>query len=115
MPVTTIEGHEIHVDDEGFMTVYDEWSEDLGKTLAAQIGIDMTDEHWQAIRFLRSDFIAQGETPTLRRVSVTGGILTKRLFQLFPKKPAKKMAYIAGLPSPRAACETPAGREENLT
>jgi len=101
MPVTTIDGHEIHVDDEGFMTVYDEWSEDLGKTLAAQIGIDMTDEHWQAIRFLRSDFTAQGETPTLRRVSVTGGIPTKRLFQLFPKKPAKKMAYVAGLPKPQ--------------
>ena len=43
MPVTTLDGHEIHVDDEGFMTVYDEWSEDLGKTLAAQLGIDMTD------------------------------------------------------------------------
>ena len=26
MPVTTIAGHEIHVDDEGFMTVYDEWT-----------------------------------------------------------------------------------------
>jgi tRNA 2-thiouridine synthesizing protein E len=24
----------------------------------------------------------------------------KRLFELFPKKPAKKMAYIAGLPKP---------------
>jgi tRNA 2-thiouridine synthesizing protein E len=26
---------------------------------------------------------------------------TKRLFELFPKKPAKKMAYVAGLPKPR--------------
>ncbi|HSE09376.1 MAG TPA: TusE/DsrC/DsvC family sulfur relay protein [Nocardioidaceae bacterium] len=101
MPVTTIEGHQIHVDDEGFMTEYDEWSEDLSKVLAAQIGIDLSDEHWQAIRFLRSDFAEQGETATLRRVSVQGGIPTKRLFQLFPKKPAKKMAYIAGLPKPQ--------------
>ena len=101
MPTTTLDGHEIHVDDEGFMTVYDEWTEDLGKTLAAQIGIDMTDEHWQVIRFLRSDFTEQGETPTLRRVTVAGGVPTKKLFQLFPKKPAKKMAYIAGLPKPQ--------------
>jgi tRNA 2-thiouridine synthesizing protein E len=36
----------------------------------------------------------------LRRVSTVGGIPTKELFQLFPKKPAKKMAYIAGLPKP---------------
>jgi tRNA 2-thiouridine synthesizing protein E len=100
MPTTTIDGHEIHVDDEGFMTEYDEWSEPLGKALATQIGIQMTDEHWKAIRFLREDFAAQGETPTLRRVTVSGGIPTKELFKLFPQKPAKKMAYIAGLPKP---------------
>ena len=94
-PATTV-----HVDDEGFLTEYDEWDEDLGRALAAQIGIEMTDEHWKAIRFLREDFREQGETATLRRVSTVGGIPTKKLFALFPKKPAKKMAYIAGLPKP---------------
>jgi tRNA 2-thiouridine synthesizing protein E len=100
MPITTIDGHEIHVDDEGFMTDPDEWSEPLAKTLAAQIGIDLTDEHWQAIRFLREDYAREGETATLRRISVVGGIPTKSLFQLFPQKPAKKLAYVAGLPKP---------------
>ena len=100
MPTTTIDSHEIRVDDEGFMTEYDEWNEDLGKVLAAHIGITMTDEHWEAIRFLRRDFPEHDETPTLRRVTTVGGIPTKRLFTLFPKKPAKKMAYIAGLPKP---------------
>ena len=101
MPVTTINGHDIHVDDEGFMTEYDEWTEDLGAALAAQIGIEMTSEHWNAIEFLRTDFPAQGETATLRRLATVGGLPTKQLFALFPKKPAKKMAYIAGLPKPR--------------
>jgi len=101
MPATTIGGHEIHVDNEGFMTEYDEWTEDLGKVLANQIGIELSADHWQAIRFLRQDFPEQGETATLRRVSTVGGIPTKQLFVLFPKKPAKKMAYIAGLPKPR--------------
>jgi TusE/DsrC/DsvC family sulfur relay protein len=100
MPTTTIDGHDIHVDDEGFMTEYGEWDETLGKALAAQIGLDMTDDHWKAIRFLREDFASQGETPTLRRVSTVGGIPTKQLFVLFPQKPAKKMAYVAGLPKP---------------
>jgi tRNA 2-thiouridine synthesizing protein E len=36
-------------------------------------------------------------------VTTVGGIPTKDLFGLFPKKPAKKMAYIAGLPKP-AGC-----------
>ena len=101
MTTTTIAGHEVHVDEEGFMTEYDEWTEDLGREGAANIGItEMTHDHWAAIRFLRSDFAEQHETATLRRVTKVGGIPTKQLFTLFPKKPAKKMAYIAGLPKP---------------
>ena len=101
MPVTTIGARTVHVDEEGFLTEYGEWDEALGKELAARIGIDMTEAHWKAVRFLREDFAVQGETPTLRRVSTAGGIPTKELFALFPAKPAKKMAYVAGLPKPR--------------
>jgi TusE/DsrC/DsvC family sulfur relay protein len=101
MVTTTIDDREIQVDDEGFMTRYDEWTEDLGAALAAGIGIVLSEEHWKAIRFLRRDFLDHGETATLRRVATVGGIPTKQLFVLFPKKPAKKMAYVAGLPKPR--------------
>ncbi len=100
MPVTTMNGREVHVNDEGFLTEYDEWDEDLAKVLANNIDIDLTDEHWKVIRFLREDFKAQGETATTRRVQTVGGVPTKEQFSLFPKKPAKKMAYIAGLPKP---------------
>ncbi len=101
MPTTTIEGHHVQVDPEGFMTDPMEWSEGLARALASQIGIELTDEHWQAITFVRHDFADQGETPTLRRISVVGEIPTKKLFALFPQKPAKKLAYVAGLPKPR--------------
>ena len=101
MPVTTIAGHEIHVDDEGFMTEYTEWDETLAAALADAIGVEMSDEGWKAVRFMREDFVAQDKvTPTIRRMSTAGGFDTKTLFELFPKKPAKKMAYIAGLPKP---------------
>jgi tRNA 2-thiouridine synthesizing protein E len=100
MSVTTLDGRPIHVDEEGFLTDPREWDEDLGKALAAAIGITLTDEHWTAIRFLRDDFADMGETATLRRVSTRGGIPVKKLFALFPQKPAKKMAYVAGLPKP---------------
>jgi tRNA 2-thiouridine synthesizing protein E len=101
MPVATIEGHDVHVNEEGFLTDPAEWNEDLGKALAAQIGITLTDEHWKVISFLRADFEEKGETATLRRVSTVGGVPVKQLFAMFPKKPAKKMAYIAGLPKPQ--------------
>ena len=100
MTVTTLDGRDVHVDSEGFLTEYDEWDEELAKVLAAQIGIDLTDAHWQAIRFVRDDYRSQGETPTIRRIGTVGGIATKDLFQLFPKKPAKKLAYVAGVPKP---------------
>ncbi|MFZ0325395.1 MAG: TusE/DsrC/DsvC family sulfur relay protein [Actinomycetes bacterium] len=100
MPVTTLNGRDVHVDDEGFLTEYDEWDEDLGKVLASNIGIDLTDDHWKVIHFLRDDYKTQGETATIRRVSTVGEVPTKHLFELFPKKPAKKMAYVAGLPKP---------------
>jgi tRNA 2-thiouridine synthesizing protein E len=101
MPTTEIAGKTVTVNDEGFMTEYDEWNEEIAAVLAKQIEIDMTDEHWKIIRFLREDFKAEGETATSRRVQNVGGVPVKQQFELFPKKPAKKMAYIAGLPKPK--------------
>ena len=73
MATTVINGKELVVDDEGFMTEYDQWDETIGQELATAIGVDMTDDHWKVIRFLREDFQAKGETPTIRRVSTAGG------------------------------------------
>lgn len=101
MPVTTIGAQQVHVDAEGFLTEYGEWDEDLGRTLAEAIGVELTDAHWAVIRFLREDYPQRGETATLRRVSTVAGVPVKELFRLFPGKPAKKMAYVAGLPKPR--------------
>ncbi len=101
MTVTTIGATQVHVDAEGFLTDYAEWNDDLARQLAAAIGIELTYAHWKVIRFLREDYLAQGETATLRRVSTLAGIPIKELFTLFPGKPAKKMAYIAGLPKPQ--------------
>ncbi|OFW62789.1 MAG: sulfur relay protein DsrC [Actinobacteria bacterium RBG_16_67_15] len=102
MSTTQIAGREIHVDDEGFMTDPQEWTEDLAPALAKHVGIDeLTPDHWLVIRYLRNDFATEGETATLRRISSNAGVTTKRLFELFPQKPGKKMAYVAGLPKPK--------------
>ena len=98
MTVATIQGRGVHVDAEGFLTDAAEWDESLAETLAANIGIDLTEGHWSAIRFARLDFETTGETPTLRRMATVGGVSTKDMSALFPKKPAKKMAHVAGLP-----------------
>ena len=101
MPSTTIAGRTVDVNEEGFLTDPTLWDEEMGAELARLIGIEMTDAHWKIIHFLRDDYSVMGETATLRRVSTQAGTPVKELFALFPKKPAKKMAYVAGLPKPK--------------
>jgi len=98
--LVTIAGRQVHVNDEGFLTEYDEWDEAVAAVLAADIGLELTPERLEVLRFVRSDYRAQGASPTLRRVATVGAFPIKRLFELFPKKPAKKMSYVAGVPKP---------------
>ena len=101
MPKMEIAGKQVEVNEEGFLTEYDEWTEDIAKELAKNIDIEMTDEHWKLIKFLREDYKAKGETPTTRRVQNELGVPVKQQFTLFPKKPGKKMSYVAGVPKPK--------------
>ena len=67
-----------------------------------RIGLDLElTRTGRLIRFLRDDFARPGRDRDLRRVSTVGGTPVKELFGLFPGKPAKKMAYVAGLPKPK--------------
>lgn len=100
MPVVQILERPVHVDAEGFLTELSEWDEDLARALAQQIGLELTHRHWEVVRFLRADYAERGQTPTTRRVDVVGGIPVKEQFALFPRKPGRKMAYVAGLPKP---------------
>lgn len=100
MTTSMIGDRQVSVDAEGFMTDPAEWDEDLAEVLAERIGLTLEEGHWKAIQFARDDFASNGETPTLRRMATAGGIPTKEMFALFPKKPAKKMSYVAGLPKP---------------
>ncbi len=101
MPSTTIAGRQIDVNEEGFLLNPDDWTDELGAEFARLIGVEMTEDSWKLVKYLREDYKAQGETPTLRRVSLHTGMPVKALFTLFPGKPAKKMAYVAGVPKPK--------------
>lgn len=101
MAVRDIKGKQIEFDEEGFMVDSTQWNEEIAAVLAAEIGVDpLTDRHWQIIQFCRKDFAEQGDAPTLRRITKEAGIPTKELYKLFPKGPAKKVAYVSGLGKP---------------
>jgi len=102
MPAATYAGTEVAVNDEGFFTDPAQWSEEMAPQIARQEGIaELTDRHWQVIKFMRQEYEAKGTGPTVRVLGKTSGVTVKELYQLFPKGPAKTAAKIAGIPKPR--------------
>ena len=99
---TMVAGHPVDLNEEGFFVDPDQWTDDMAPELAAHEGIDeLTDKHWQVIRFMRAEFAAKGTGPTVRVLGKTSGVSVKELYELFPKGPAKTAAKIAGIPKPR--------------
>ena len=92
----------MEVNEEGFFVHPETWTEDMVPELARREGIDqLSDQHWQVIRFMRSQYLEKGTGPTVRLLGKTSGVSIKELYQLFPKGPAKVAARIAGIPKPR--------------
>ena len=101
MSTREIAGKTINFDEEGFMSNPAEWDKAVASELAKEIGIEeLNADHWKVIEFSRADYEANGEAPGLRRITKTGGVPTKQLYKLFPKGPAKKIAFVAGLGKP---------------
>ena len=95
-----IAGRRVEVDGEGFFVDPDAWTSEMAVELAADLELTLDTERMDVLRFVRADYAARGTSPTLRRMKTVGGFQTRRLFELFPGKPAKKIAYLAGVPKP---------------
>lgn len=90
----------IDVDAEGFLQKPEQWTEELGVEIASDLGITLTDKHWQVINFMRNRFLATGNAPSIRTLGKESGVPIKELYHLFPKGPAKLAAKIGGIPKP---------------
>jgi tRNA 2-thiouridine synthesizing protein E len=93
-------GHQVTVNEEGFMTEASQWTPDIGEAIAEELGLKLTPDHWKVITFCREDAAREGQPPGLRRISKLSGVGTKELYALFPKGPGKLAARVAGLPKP---------------
>jgi dissimilatory sulfite reductase related protein len=102
MSTVTIATVGVDLNDEGFFTTPEQWTEDMVPELARREGLDtLTEDHWKVIRFMRAQYLANGTGPTVRVLGKTSGVSIKELYQLFPKGPAKTAAKVAGIPKPR--------------
>lgn len=90
----------VKFDKDGYMEDARAWTPEIAAALAEREGLQLTDRHWIVINFVRKEFEANGEAPTLRRITKASGVDTKEMYQLFPGGPAKIAARISGLKKP---------------
>jgi len=98
---------QIETDEEGYLTNLDDWTPDLAEEMAKQEGIELTDQHWEVINFLRDYYDEYQIAPAIRVLTKAIGKKlgkekgnSKYLYELFPYGPAKQACKFAGLPKP---------------
>jgi len=61
-----VNGRPVQTDSEGYLKNLDDWSEDFARAQAKIEGLELTDEHWQLIRFLRDYYAEHGVQAQVR-------------------------------------------------
>lgn len=105
--VLKVGDREFELDEDGFLVDWEKWDEEVAKAFAAQDGIELTDEHWEIIHFLRKYYLEYKIAPPIRMLvkevkkalGPEKGNL-KYIYKLFPGGPAKMACKYAGLPKP---------------
>ena len=97
----------IETDKEGYLLASELWTVDIASHIASLEGIEMTQERWQVVNFVREFYITYDTSPAMRALVKAmqneygpekGN--SRYLYRLFPKGPAKIATKLAGLPKP---------------
>jgi len=91
----------VDLDDKGYMNQPDMWNEKVAAALAKDEGIiDLTEDHWTVIDFLRDFQEEHGTAPMIRVLCKGTGFSLQKIYDLFDNGPAKGACRVAGLPRP---------------
>jgi tRNA 2-thiouridine synthesizing protein E len=100
-------GKVLETDEEGYLSNLSDWNEDVAASMAGVDGCDLSDNHWEVIKFLRSYYEEYQIAPAVRVLTKAIGKKlgkdkgnSKYLYELFPYGPAKQACKYAGLPKP---------------
>ncbi|MUK50123.1 TusE/DsrC/DsvC family sulfur relay protein [Aliivibrio fischeri] len=100
-------GKQIERDAQGYLKNHTDWCEELVPLLAKEENIELTEAHWEVVRFVRNFYDEFKTSPAVRMLVKAmekehgpekGN--SKYLFQLFKLGPAKQATKLAGLPKP---------------
>ena len=102
-----VNGTSVEHDEEGYIIDIRGWNKELAEMSAESENIEMTDDAWEVVNFLRSYYEEYQIAPAVRvltkaikkKLGADKGN-SKYLYELFPYGPAKQACKIAGLPKP---------------
>ncbi len=107
MATMECDGKSYEVDEEGYLLDWSQWLEPMAGVMAKQDGLELTEAHWDVIKFLREYFEKYQIAPMIKILTKElakkygkerGN--TKYLYELYPAGPAKQACRYAGLPKP---------------
>jgi tRNA 2-thiouridine synthesizing protein E len=100
-------GKTLETDEEGYLVNLSDWSEDVADVIAKAENVEMSENHWEVVNFLRDYYNEFQIAPAVRVLTKAIGKKlgpdkgnSRYLYELFPYGPAKQACKIAGLPKP---------------
>ena len=102
-----VNGKTLETDEEGYLANLNDWEKDVATVMAKSEDLELSDDHWEIINFLREYYEEYQIAPAVRVLTKVAGKKlgadkgnSKYLYELFPYGPAKQACKFAGLPKP---------------
>ena len=100
----------VNIDEAGYITNPDLWTRDFAEHVAAADGVELVEDHWEIIDFIRESYAEHRVAVDVRHVlklAQNGLGMTKheakvRMLELFPLGYVKQAVKMAGMKQPRA-------------
>ncbi len=107
MPSIEVNGKSYETDEEGYLVNLGDWNMEVAEYIAKTENLNMTEQHWEVIDFLRKYYDEFQIAPAVRVLTKAIGKKlgpekgnSQYLYELFPYGPGKQACKVAGLPKP---------------
>ena len=95
MPMIDVNGKSFETDEEGYLVNLSDWNEDIAKHIAVTENVEMSQNHWEVVNFLRKYYDEYQIAPAVRVLTKAIGKQlgpekgnSQNLYELFPYGPA---------------------------
>ncbi|RJP70000.1 MAG: TusE/DsrC/DsvC family sulfur relay protein [Candidatus Abyssobacteria bacterium SURF_17] len=86
------------LDDDGFLTDYNQWDPSFAEGLAASLEIPrLSEKHWEIIHFIRDSYERSGRCPSVYQTCRSKNLTIKVLKRLFPTGYLRGACKLAGI------------------